>query len=130
MNIKLWNEAVDWIEEHPEEYDQREPGLTLPDSLQRHYHCSAPCCFFGVVGMLTDLMCDSSNDLRMMVRELLGLTPVEAAALFGEQWPRDWFRRIGADPAPNDYGMATIRPTPQEAITILRRMAEEGGVWV
>ena len=62
MNLELWNEAVDWIEGHPEEYAQSKSGLGYVSR-----ECKSPCCFFGTVAALCGLRALDGCDLRSKV---------------------------------------------------------------
>lgn len=121
MNLELWNEAVDWIEDHPEEYDQSESGR-LPGSQL----CRSPCCFFGVIAMLSGLHAWGIEDLSYRVGRLLEINDSQAHALFGVIWPESWFEKSALEASL--YG-GDKAPSAPEAIAILRGMARDGQVW-
>lgn len=125
MNRELWNQGVDWIEDHPEEYKQNEAGLELADieNFCEPKPCGSPCCFLGVVGMLNDVQAVNEYDLKIQVAELLGIDIYDAATLFFVHWPRLWFHKAGF----KTCGYA--QPTASQAIAILRGMARTGRVW-
>ena len=125
MNLELWNAAVDWIEDHPEEYKQNEAGLELAD-IENFWGpklCGSPCCFLGVVAMLNDVEAANEYDLKIQVAELLDIDIYDADNLFYVHWPRLWFHKAGF----KTFGYA--QPTASRAIAILRGMARDGSVW-
>ena len=126
MNLELWNKGIDWIEEHPEEYDQSEPGVNCYVEGHRS-PCQSPCCFLGAIGIVADIRgCWTANDLRVQVGDLLGIDHYEAVYLFKSYWPVSWFHYAGIKVS--TYQFQYI-PTSSQAIAILRGMAKDGRVW-
>ena len=118
MNIELWNKGVDWIEEHPEGFDQRSPGVEF--AIRK---CSSPCCFFGAIAMMTRSHVLDGWDLKAQVGRLLEISPYHADSLYDSVWPASWFEKAGLGARPRKT------PTADEAISILRGMAKDGRVW-
>ena len=126
MNLELWNKGIDWIEEHPQEYDQTEPGLNCYIEGDRQ-PCKSPCCFFGAIGILAGIRGSRfANDLRVQVADLLMISNSESVLLFDTYWPDSWFRRVGIEVS--TFYFRRI-PTSSQAIKILRGMAKDGRVW-
>ena len=121
MNLELWNKGVDWIEAHPDEYDQSSPGIEFASR-----KCSSPCCFFGTIAMLTGLWSLGGPDLMYRVGWILEIRPKRAAALYEPAWPGRWFEKAGMESGRGIYGKT---PNAQEAVAILRGMAKDGEVW-
>ena len=131
MNLELWNQAVDWIEDHPDDYDQAFCGLELDESGIPPTECNTPCCFMGVIGML--LKYEPEEDvlpnlpsLWAWAGKMLDITDEEAGALFVQMWPWSWFSRAGFT-LPVQVRRET--PTTAQAVAILRGMASDGRVW-
>ena len=139
MNLELWNEAVDWIEDHPDEYDQECSGVRLLQGATLPTECKTPCCFLGIVGMLLkepfeartnddeeDFTEQCEGGLIDLASVKLDITEEEAGALFVQVWPWSWFLRAGFTfPVPVLYEI----PTAAQAVAILRSMASDGRVW-
>ena len=127
MNIELWNKGVDWIEEHPDQYDQGQPWTFTSDGKGART-CGSPCCFFGAVAILAGLNRTVDNqlwDLKNTVEGLLEITPHEADLVYASSWRAGWFIKAGFNSG--NYCLKT--PTDKEAIAILRGMSKEGRVW-
>ena len=119
MNIELWNQGVDWIEEHPEVRSEIIQGLKLRFVSAAHRAVS-----IGAIAMMTRSHVLDGWDLKAQVGRLLEISPYHADSLYHSAWPASWFEKAGLGSRPRKT------PNAQEAVTcILRGMAKDGEAW-
>ena len=120
MNTELLREIADHIERHPDEFDQKA-------------WCGTACCVGGravaLSGEKPPTRPESSSPLnrcrwtKSRAPALLRLSERQSRMLLGAWWPVRWYAQVGLT-APNLGGSATL-PRPQDAVLILRAMADD-----
>ena len=137
MNVKLLLEVADYIEAHPEHYDQGTYGARYEqdDPGKGVYECEIPCCVGGIIAILRerpphteegdimDLVLGSrvSQDIEEFARVELRMDKYGSeTVLLGMQWPTRWLKLVGLV---NPYGDAWFDPRPDQAVVILRAMS-------
>ena len=128
MNIELWNKGVDWIVDNPGQYNQGQP-LSYSSDGKGGRVCGSPCCFFGAVAIVAGVKPRPHNaipNLKYTVAALMEIKSFESDLLFSAYWPKRWFIKAGLTTTPKFHSKM---PTENEAVAILRGMAEEGRVW-
>ena len=148
VNRKLFAETADEIEKNPGAYDQWTYGIHNDGHFDCiELYCDTPCCVAGWFLALTDPdnslrdglppktivykwdWCDNiEDDASSRAAEVAGLSIGQSRALFAEMWPVEWFDgKESPLPLLNKRGTAGWAvPTPDQAIQVLRRVANYG----
>ena len=126
MNVENLRIIIDAIENNPDLYDQSEWGNIdrTPNGLLDH-GCSTPGCLSGWALFLFPQA--KGCGPRAQLTKVLEITPLSTCLLTDDTWPVAWFLKVGME------GGGPLRgdkePTVDEAVTILKAMADEGLIW-
>ena len=126
LNVDLLRKVADAIESCPELYNQNVYGEL---DLDVEKHCGTACCVAGFIVSVGCSKSDLSNVLSTpyTASRMLGLNSAETFVLFKPNWPSKWVKRAGM--IPENVYRSRINPTPKEAATVLRAMADDGYIW-
>lgn len=156
LNRELFTETANEIEKNPDAYDQWYSGIHWDGHFNCvELTCNTPCCIAGWFLALTDQ--DKLNRMREgdpmyglphkgivwedpdntieesmfeIAREKAGMNEGQAIALFNEMWPKQWLdgRESPLPMLEERDNTKWIVPTPEQAVTVLRRIAKHGMV--
>ena len=147
VNRKLFAETANEIEKNPEAYDQWKFGIHNDGHFDCiELHCDTPCCVAGWFLALTDpdrplrvglppkaivYKGDKDNiqeDVTNRAAEVACLSIGQSKALFAEMWPVEWFdgRESPLPLLDKRGGEGWAVPTPEQAVQVLRRVANHG----
>ena len=117
---------IDAIENNPDLYDQTEWGAfsRTPNGLL-DCKCSTPGCLSGWAEFLFPQVRGFRRTSNHFAN-VLEITIHFACLLTNYTWPVAWFHKVGME---GDPLFGDRKPTADEAVTILKAMADEGSIW-
>ena len=156
LNVELIERTAQWIEDHPNHYDQttwgtRHENEDYPEDSEEFFYdvvlsCGTPCCVAGhfvALGSYKDgiplpahprwpreasSLPGPSHLLTTIAINLAGLSQFEADRLFWGMWPEEWVQEDKGPLTLPDHGIGVhhFYPASKDAIRVLRRLAKYG----
>ena len=128
-NSERLRQVADLIEKHPVHYDQSDFGhFDLVIDVELGGVCGSACCVAGWASFLEREGKEHQHPEDDLVEDagakILGIS--KNHRLFSPSWPKEWFERAGIL-RPFIFGREI--PEPEDAVTILRAMADSGEIW-